>query len=171
MRKKLKVLQIKYDSLERDLKQIEAALNVTEEGTSLPWENPDEVPLPVFSESCDTPCALPVNGAITRGMHGDYHSGIDLGVPEGTAVFAVANGVVEKVGRDSVLGIFVRINHAKGYKTLYAHLKKALVKEGDSVKIGTPVGLTGSTGLSTGPHVHFEVYKDGKPVDPVLFTH
>ncbi|NPA80425.1 MAG: M23 family metallopeptidase [Thermotogae bacterium] len=103
-------------------------------------------------------------------MHEDYHTGVDLPVKEGTPVFATARGVVVEVGENRRYGKYVRIRHARGYESLYAHLQDVLVKRGDSVQIGRMIGLAGSTGMSTGPHVHYEVYKDGKPIDPVLLA-
>jgi murein DD-endopeptidase MepM/ murein hydrolase activator NlpD len=165
---KLAALQRKYMILERRLRRIDSALVIGLSGDTLPvGENTGTiVPLPIFVQECDTPCAYPVSAPIVRGMHGDYHVGVDLAVPEGTPVFATAKGVVERVGRDRRLGLYVRIRHERGYETVYAHLDSVVVKEGDSVRTADMLGFAGRTGLTTGPHVHYEVYKDGKPLDP-----
>jgi Membrane proteins related to metalloendopeptidases len=96
------------------------------------------------------------------------HTGIDISVPESTFIFSTAKGVVKTVGYDQNLGIFVRISHEQGYETVYGHLSKVLVKEGDTLKTGQVIGLSGRSGKTTGPHIHYEVLKDGKHIDPVL---
>lgn len=170
--KDLRELERKYVRLEMALRRIDSALVSGLPGDTLPaGENTGTlVPLPIFVQDCDTPCAYPVSAPIVRGMHGDYHTGVDMAVPEGTPVFATASGRVVGVGRDPRLGRYVRIRHAKGYESLYAHLDSAVVKVGDSVRTGDMVGFAGSTGTTTGPHVHYEVYKDGKPVDPATLV-
>ncbi len=164
----LRELESKYLRLEMALRRIDSALVSGLPGDTLPaGENTGTlVPLPIFVQDCDTPCAYPVSAPIVRGMHGDYHTGVDLAVPEGTPVFATASGRVVAVGRDQRLGRYVRIRHAKGYETVYAHLDSATVRVGDSVRTADMVGFAGSTGTTTGPHVHYEVYKNGEPVDP-----
>ena len=166
--KDLRELERKYARLERSLRRIDSALVSGLPGDTLPaGENTGTlVPLPIFVQDCDTPCAYPVSAPIVRGMHGDYHTGVDLAVPEGTPVFATASGRVMEVGKDERLGIYVKIKHAGGYETVYAHLDSATVRVGDSVRTADMVGFAGSTGMTTGPHVHYEVYKNGKPVDP-----
>lgn len=165
---RLNELKRKYVLLERKLRRIDSALVSGLPGDTLPsGENTGTiVPLPIFVQECDTPCAYPVSAPIVRGMHGDYHTGVDLAVPEGTPVFATARGVVKEVGKDSRLGIYVKIRHTRGYETVYAHLDSVVVKVGDTVRTADMVGFAGRTGLTTGPHVHYEVYKDGRPVDP-----
>lgn len=164
----LNELKRKYVLLERKLRKIDSALISGLPGDTLPaGENTGTiVPLPIFVQECDTPCAYPVSAPIIRGMHGDYHVGVDLAVPEGTPVFATARGVVKEVGRDKRLGLYVRIKHVRGYETVYAHLDSAVVKVGDTVRTADMIGFAGRTGLTTGPHVHYEVYRDGRPVDP-----
>ncbi len=164
----LRELHRKYALLEERLRKIDAALLEGLPGDTLPaGENTGTiVPLPIFVQECDTPCAYPVSAPIIRGMHGDYHIGVDLAVPKGTPVFATAKGKVVEVGKDARLGKYVRIRHARGYETVYAHLDSTTVKVGDSVRTADMVGFAGETGMTTGPHVHYEVYKDGKPIDP-----
>jgi len=98
------------------------------------------------------------------------HDGIDFTAPTGTKIFAAGDGVVESVKLSRTgYGNVVVINHGFGYKTLYAHCSKIPVKEGQKVTRGTIVGYVGSTGLSTGPHLHFEVHKNGKKINPINF--
>ena len=95
-----------------------------------------------------------------------FHRGIDLAAPAGTAVYAVAEGTVARAASDRTYGNVVVINHHNGYKTLYAHNAKLLVKVGDRVKVGQPIAKVGSTGRSTGAHLHFEIHRSGHRVDP-----
>jgi murein DD-endopeptidase MepM/ murein hydrolase activator NlpD len=95
-----------------------------------------------------------------------FHRGIDLAAPVGTPVYAVAAGTVIRASRDRTYGNVVVIDHHNGYKTLYAHNSKLLVKVGERVKPGQSIAKVGSTGHSTGPHLHFEIHRSGQRVDP-----
>ena len=95
------------------------------------------------------------------------HTGIDMACPTGTPIRAALSGKVAYVGWSNVFGNYVIINHGNGYQTLYGHMSKTLIKKGQSVDQSTRVGLVGSTGYSTGPHLHFTVYKNGNLVDPM----
>lgn len=99
-----------------------------------------------------------------------FHRGIDFAGPPGTQVLTVAHGVVTWVGDRAGYGRTVEINHGNGYVTRYGHNAKILVKVGDTVKKGQPIALTGSTGRSTGPHLHFEVLKNNVAIDPLSFV-
>lgn len=99
-----------------------------------------------------------------------FHAGIDFAAREGTEVSSVANGVVNWSGRHPEYGNLVEIKHGNGLVTRYAHNKTNLVKAGDVVKKGQVISLSGSTGRSTAPHVHFEVYKNGRVVDPSTYV-
>ncbi len=99
-----------------------------------------------------------------------YHSGIDFAADRGVPVYASGDGVVEKVDSDGWgYGKMITIDHGYGYQTRYAHLSKFAVKKGDEVKRGQLVGYVGSTGKATGPHLHYEVLKNGTQVDPIYF--
>lgn len=98
-----------------------------------------------------------------------FHKGVDFAGDAGTDVLAVAQGVVTYAGAREGYGVLVEINHGNGYATRYAHGSRALVAVGDLVQRGQTVAVVGSTGRSTGPHVHFEVLKDGRAIDPSLF--
>lgn len=98
------------------------------------------------------------------------HQGIDFNTGHvGEQVFAVAAGVVNFSGWKDGYGRMVQIDHGNGYQTLYAHDQKLLVNEGDVVKKGQVIALSGTSGRSTGPHVHFEVHKNGRVVDPASY--
>jgi murein DD-endopeptidase MepM/ murein hydrolase activator NlpD len=94
------------------------------------------------------------------------HPGFDLAAPTGTTVDAAAAGTVTHAGPAGTYGNLITIKHANGVETRYAHLSATSVKEGDHVEAGQPIGAVGTTGYSTGPHLHFEVRRDGQPIDP-----
>jgi len=96
-----------------------------------------------------------------------HHAGIDLAAPAGAEVFAARSGTVKDVGFDLVYGIYVLIAHEGGWETLYGHLSSRRVELNTSVKSGMIIGNVGSTGLSTGPHLHFEVRIRGASRDPL----
>ncbi len=98
-----------------------------------------------------------------------YHKGIDWSVPTGTAVFASCGGTVAKAGWGSGYGYCVYINHEDGRQTRYGHLSKVLVKVGQTVKQGERIALSGNTGVSTGPHLHFEILINGSQVNPLKY--
>ena len=100
-----------------------------------------------------------------------WHSGVDFAGAEGSNVVTVAAGVVVFAGPRSGYGNMVEVNHGGNFSTRYGHHKELLVNVGDIVKKGQVVGLMGSSGRSTGPHVHFEVYKNGRVVDPSAYIH
>ena len=95
------------------------------------------------------------------------HYGVDFGAPEGTPVRAVGDGVVEVAGREGGHGNFVKIDHAGPYASSYSHLSKILVKTGEKIHQGQVVGEVGSTGLATGPHLHFQFWVNGQFVNPM----
>jgi murein DD-endopeptidase MepM/ murein hydrolase activator NlpD len=119
----------------------------------------------------------PVAGALTSsygerddvmgGAGVQFHAGIDLSVSTGTPVVAAQSGLVVVAGPYGAYGKAVKLDHAQGFSTLYAHNSRLLVQVGQRVKAGEVICLSGNTGRSTGPHVHFEVHKDGWPVDPL----
>ncbi len=99
-----------------------------------------------------------------------FHKGLDFGGTTGEPVIAVAAGVVTWVGERSGYGTLVEINHGNGYTTRYAHNEQALVAVGQMVTRGEKIALMGSTGHSTGPHVHFEVLHNGQQINPLIFV-
>jgi len=100
-----------------------------------------------------------------------WHNGVDFAGKNGSDVIAVAAGVVVYSGQRNGYGQMVEINHGSGYSTRYGHHKELIVKAGDIVRKGEVIGLMGSSGRSTGPHVHFEVFKNGRIVDPAAYIH
>jgi len=97
------------------------------------------------------------------------HEGIDIAADVGTPIYAPADGVVEFTGRSGGFGIAIEINHGYSHRTLYGHLSKTLVREGQRVKRGTLIARSGNTGLSSGPHLHYEVRKNGVPQNPLEY--
>ncbi len=99
-----------------------------------------------------------------------FHYGMDFSAPTGTEIFATGDGVVVKVRRSYTgYGRHIVIRHGFGYETLYAHMSKTLVSKGQKVKRGETIGLVGNTGTSVAPHLHYEVSKDGKKVNPAHY--
>jgi len=129
-----------------------------------------------------SPTGWPVQGgwmSSAFGMRADpftgqtsYHDGVDIAIGMGTPIKALSRGVVtytgQKLGREGY-GLVIEINHGNGFATRYAHLRQVLVKAGERVEKGQAVALVGSSGRSTGPHLHFEVLRDGQTVNPRPF--
>lgn len=100
----------------------------------------------------------------------EFHPGMDFSAPQGTEIFATGDGVVERADASAQgYGNHVVINHGYGYETLYGHMSKIAVKSGQQVKRGQLIGYVGSTGLSTAPHVHYEVHKNEQIVNPINY--
>jgi len=97
------------------------------------------------------------------------HTGIDITMPTGTPLHATADGVVSFAARNGGNGNIVVIEHGHGLSTVYAHASKTIVKAGQAVKRGDVIALSGSTGISTGPHLHYEVWRNGQSVNPAPF--
>ncbi len=125
-----------------------------------------------------TPSIWPVSGAVTSGFGwrnspwedgSEFHPGIDIAAGIGTPVVATADGEVEKTGWSGGYGNIVQINHGNGIETIYGHNSRIAVSVGQSVKKGQVISYAGSTGRSTGPHVHYEVRVNGTAVDPIKF--
>ncbi len=125
-----------------------------------------------------TPTILPVKGIPTAGFGSrknpfgsgsEFHTGIDISCPSGRPVFSSADGMVVEAGYSGGLGKCVTLFHGLGISTKYGHLSKIIVKEGQKIKRGTIIGYTGTTGRSTGPHLHYEVLLNGRPVNPLEY--
>ena len=97
------------------------------------------------------------------------HNGIDIGIPIGTPVKAADGGTVQFSGRMGTYGNLVIIDHGEGFTTYYGHNSQNLVSKGDKVHKGQTIAMSGNTGRSTGPHLHFEVRKFGAPVNPTNY--
>lgn len=100
-----------------------------------------------------------------------WHAGVDFAGKQGSEIVSVASGVVTWSSKRFGYGLLVEVNHGNGFKTRYAHCEEAIVKVGDVIRKGQVLALMGSSGRSTGPHVHFEVYKNGRTVDPAAYIH
>ncbi len=99
-----------------------------------------------------------------------FHAGMDFSAPTGTPIYSTGDGKVTRAdSRSSGYGRHVRIDHGYGYLTLYGHMSKILVRPGQTIKRGEIIGYVGNTGKSVGPHLHYEVHKNGKAVNPVNF--
>ena len=99
-----------------------------------------------------------------------FHAGMDFSAKTGTPIYATGNGKVIRVRKSRKgYGNHVKIDHGYGYVTLYAHMQKYIVKKGQKVKRGEVIGYVGNTGKSVAPHLHYEVHKNGKKVNPVNF--
>ena len=118
---------------------------------------------------------MPVNGRISSGFGARHHpilgrsrmhTGLDIAAGYGTPIHAAATGTVNFAGRNGGYGNFVRINHGSGMQTAYGHMSRIAVASGEHVTQGEVIGYVGSTGLSTGPHVHYEMIRGGRKVDP-----
>ena len=125
-----------------------------------------------------TPSIYPVRGLLGNGFGWrkdpftgmrDFHQGLDIVAPVGTKVVAPADGIVTRVGESGGFGLSVFVSHGYGVVTRYGHLSSTLVKVGQRVRRGDPLATTGSTGRSTGPHLHYEVVVHQKTVDPLQF--
>ena len=127
-----------------------------------------------FAPDSATPLRWPLDmsGFVTRGQvrpgdPAESHPGIDIAVPVGTPVRAAGGGVVSQAGTDPAYGLFVLLRHTDGYETMYGHASRLVVREGDSVEAGRVIALSGSSGRSTAPHLHFEIRRVGKSLDPL----
>lgn len=125
------------------------------------------------------PTLVPASGKISSpfGMRihpikkvNKIHEGVDISASSGDPILASASGIVEYSGYSNGYGYNVKINHNNGYHTIYAHASKLLVKNGEKVSKGQKIALVGSTGLSTGPHLHFEIRINNNPVDPTQYV-
>lgn len=140
----------------------EAVPKIVERGTKIPPTYVKPISGGRLSSSFGKRTA-PKKGAST------YHKGVDWAVPTGTAVYASCGGTVAKAGWGSGYGYVVYLTHEDGRQTRYAHLSKVLVKAGQKVKQGERIALSGNTGVSTGPHLHFEMLIGGKQVNPLNY--
>lgn len=141
---------------------MEAVPKIVEKGTKIPPSYIKPISGGRLSSSFGRRSA-PTKGAST------YHKGVDWAVPRGTAVYASSGGTVTKAGWGSGYGYVVYIRHPDGRETRYAHLNKVLVSAGQSVKQGQKIALSGNTGRSTGPHLHFELRINGTAVNPLKY--
>ena len=121
----------------------------------------------------------PVNGIITSSCGErenpilnkmEYHNGLDIAVAENTQAVAVKSGIVTEVRNSETLGKVLKYETEDGYTVMYAHLNDVLVKKGENVKQGQIVAMTGNTGLSTGPHIHYSIWRGDMLINPMQFV-
>ena len=162
-------LDTQLASLSRRLKQRETELSIL-----------DQVLLGIYNDKGARPSGAPIVKGWMSSPFGErvdpisgkkaWHEGMDFAGAKGSEVIAVANGVVVFAGYRDGYGKMVEISHGKDMRTRYGHHEEVLVHAGQSVKRGDVVALMGSSGRSTGPHVHFEVLKEGRPVNPARYV-
>ncbi len=132
---------------------------------------------PHYASGPEPPTHWPLDesGFLTRGQIGanakdEAHPGIDIAVPVGSMVRAAGGGTVAESGQDPEYGWFVLLQHADGYQSMYGHLSRRLVSQGDTVGAGQVIALTGNSGRSSAPHLHFEIRRQGSPLDPLTMV-
>jgi murein DD-endopeptidase MepM/ murein hydrolase activator NlpD len=134
---------------------------------------------PIPQRASSVPSRMPLEGAQLTSNYGmrshpvlggrRKHTGIDLAAPTGTPIYATADGVIGRADWYSSYGLYISINHGASMETRYAHLSRLAVAAGDNVRKGDLIGYVGSTGRSTGPHLHYEVRVDGLAVNPIPY--
>jgi murein DD-endopeptidase MepM/ murein hydrolase activator NlpD len=170
--RRLDTLQLALTEMERRYQQVQQMMGVV---PSPAGSSTAEFLLPNADTAAPTlpsEWPLPVKGYITRGNGGATaynapHPGVDVAVPIGTQVRASGAGTVVEVKNDDEYGKFVRIAHPDTYESVYAHLSEVYPKQGDRVAKGQVIALSGNSGRSTAPHLHFEVRRGGVAVDPL----
>lgn len=165
---------ISKPELEQNLKQIQAQFETSSQQLSVLESMLFEQELELKSQPTTRPTDSYVTSDFGYRLHPvlggrAHHNGIDFEANIGDSVRSAGNGLVVFAGWKTGFGNVVEIDHQNGYLTIYAHNSAFVVKEGDVVRAGQMVAKAGSTGRSTGPHVHFEVHKDGRPVNPRAF--
>lgn len=159
-------------------KEIDKTLSQIEKGALYYEESLKEIE-GVFKENdkllATIPFVLPMSGRFTSGFgyrrcpfthRRRFHEGIDIANNVGTSIYAPADGVVSFTGWKGGYGRLLKIRHGSGYETLYGHLSKILARKGERVKRGDLIALSGHSGRSTGPHLHYEIRFNKKPIDP-----
>lgn len=160
--KKIEVLEEKLERIIKYAKQVNYMLTLKEENIEEIQKEKEEIKKETFLKD---DFISPLNGIITRGFS-EEHPGVDIFAPSGSPVFCCGDGIVIEKNFSQILGFYVKIKHEDNIYSLYAHLKRVFVNKGDFVKRGDIIGEVGSTGESTGSHLHFEMIKDNKPIYP-----
>jgi murein DD-endopeptidase MepM/ murein hydrolase activator NlpD len=146
-------------------------------------EDAAEIDLTEYRQALDSrllriPTLRPVSGRISSGFgyrthpvyrHRHFHSGLDIVASRGTSIKAAATGYVSEAGYNSSMGYYIKISHGNGFTTVYMHCQKLSVSRGQTVTKGQTIATVGSTGTSTGPHLHYEIHIHGTPVNPSRF--
>jgi len=176
-----RIKDMESNKMDRDLNRINEELNILREEAS--GRETSLKRLIEFFEGyryrrSSSPSLWPLKGLITSGFgyrespfngKSEFHSGIDISCNSGTPVLAPADGIVSYIGYNEGLGRFIELEHGYGITTIYGHLSKTDVVIGDRVSRGHVIGYTGSSGTTTGPHLHYEVRLHGAPINPFKF--
>lgn len=176
--KRLDTLQVTLGQLQKRYEQVQTMLGASpaqrNSATGAPVAAAVTPPAGSDTATMTLPTRYPLDakGFVTRGVgsgqeYGATHPGLDIAVAEGTEVRAAGGGLVVEVSETPEYGKMVRLAHPQGYETRYGHLSQIRVRQGDRISLGTIVGLSGNTGRSTAPHLHFEVRKNNAAVDPM----
>lgn len=167
------------DSLQRMLDEEMNALRTRSRTLGESFDRLDEVLRARERILASTPSGLPVDGFFSEAYgwrddpitgNREFHQGVDIVAPHGTTVRAAADGVVTTAGRMAGYGKMLQVSHGYGYATRYGHLSEILVKPGQRILRGDAIGRVGSTGRSTGPHLHYEIFKSGRRVNPYRYV-
>ena len=161
--------------------EVENSVESSLENTSAPVYTEDNLPenvemmQTVLGFSYTTPLAATLTDKFGYRIHPidgnqQFHYGLDLEAPEGTVIGSFAEGRVSIVGESSQLGKYVTVVHAGDYTTLYAHCSRITASAGQQVKLGDPIAEVGETGQATGPHLHFELYRDTTYYNPIYYV-
>jgi murein DD-endopeptidase MepM/ murein hydrolase activator NlpD len=177
---RLQTLAQELEGLEAQYQRIRALFGTDTADASELWLPPSALARPgrtippgAVEDGRPTSWPLTERGFVTQTvMEGDIgeHSGIDIAVPTDAYIRAAGPGTVVDVGDDRVYGRFILLDHGEGYRSLYAHASTTFVERGQRVRRNEVVALTGSTGRSTAPHLHFEILMNGEPVDPLTLV-
>jgi len=176
--KRLDTLQVTIGQLQKRYEQVQTMLGASPAQRGVAAAAPAAAVAPPAAGSDTATMTLPTRypldakGFVTRGVgsgqeYGATHPGLDIAVAEGTEVRAAGGGLVVEVSETPEYGKMVRLAHPQGYETRYGHLSQTRVRQGDRISLGTVLGLSGNTGNSTAPHLHFEVRKNNAAVDPM----
>ena len=157
----IRSLSSRFDRQQAQLKALEDLLLDRKIASSL---RPTGMPVGGYISSYYGYRTDPINGGR------EFHSGLDIATPIGSPVHAVAEGIVTYAGVRSGYGNVVEIDHGNGYMTRFAHNSELLVHVGERVRVGQKIALSGDTGRSTGPHLHFEVWYKGRTINPLAFV-
>jgi len=170
---KVKTLRRQLERVEAESRKMAAMLGVEKTPPPVNWDS-----LPLDSEALPewlkgrvwgsqlVPTMVPLEEYAVSQRASEQHVGVDLAAKDGAPVRSTADGIVEQRGSDRQYGRFLLLKHGQGYESYYGHLQDWNVDKGDSVQAGHTIGWVGNTGKSTAPHLHFEIRKDGKRLDP-----
>ncbi len=171
--KKVTALQERLEFLEKEREKLAKMLGVDLTPPPVNWQTGmvDSAGVPDWVKnqpwgSQPLPVLVPVSGYVVSRGASVEHMAIDFACQKGSLVRATADGIVLEKGVDKQFGRYLLLRHEKGYDSYYGHLENWLVQRGDTVKVGAIIGKVGMTGQASAPHLHFEIRKNGKPIDP-----